>query len=167
MNWDAIGAIGEILGAAAVLATLFYLAAQIRQNTISTRTSSELQVTKMEQQWVAGFDPELQEVFDRVATGETDDAVERRYLWKLSEFCTIAQGVFDQYETGMVSERSWKTIERSLTGFLHYEFTRVWWDRRSGNYSPAFCEYIDKTLADSPEWIPIATKLSGNEQKRT
>ncbi len=30
MNWDAIGAIGEILGAAAVVATLVYLAIQIR-----------------------------------------------------------------------------------------------------------------------------------------
>ena len=30
MNWDAIGAVGEILGAAAVVATLVYLAIQIR-----------------------------------------------------------------------------------------------------------------------------------------
>ena len=30
MNWDAIGAIGEILGAAAVVATLAYLAMQVR-----------------------------------------------------------------------------------------------------------------------------------------
>lgn len=32
MNWDAIGAIGEIAGAAAVVATLVYLARQIRHN---------------------------------------------------------------------------------------------------------------------------------------
>ena len=32
MNWDAIGAIGEILGAIAVLLTLFYLARQIQQS---------------------------------------------------------------------------------------------------------------------------------------
>ena len=31
MNWDAIGAFGEILGATAVFVTLAYLAAQIRQ----------------------------------------------------------------------------------------------------------------------------------------
>ena len=30
MNWDALGAIGEIIGAVAVLATLYYLAAQIK-----------------------------------------------------------------------------------------------------------------------------------------
>ena len=31
MNWDAIGAIGEVFGALAVIATLLYLARQIRQ----------------------------------------------------------------------------------------------------------------------------------------
>ncbi len=30
MNWDAIGAIGEVLSALAVLATLLYLAVQVR-----------------------------------------------------------------------------------------------------------------------------------------
>ena len=39
MDWDAIGAIGEILGALAVVATVGYLAVQIRQNTRSTTTS--------------------------------------------------------------------------------------------------------------------------------
>ena len=32
MNWDAIGAIGEIVGAFGVMVTLIYLALQIRQN---------------------------------------------------------------------------------------------------------------------------------------
>lgn len=36
MNWEAAGSLGEILGAVAVIATLFYLAKQIRQqNSIS------------------------------------------------------------------------------------------------------------------------------------
>ena len=40
MAWDAIGAIGEIVGAAAVMATLGYLALQIRQNTHELRSAS-------------------------------------------------------------------------------------------------------------------------------
>ena len=35
MNWEAIGATGEVVGAVAVFATLVYLAIQIRQNTAS------------------------------------------------------------------------------------------------------------------------------------
>ena len=33
MNWEAIGAVGEILGAIAVIASLFYVAYQVKQNT--------------------------------------------------------------------------------------------------------------------------------------
>jgi hypothetical protein len=40
MNWEAIGAIGEILGAIAVLGTLIYLVAQLRQNTASVTTAT-------------------------------------------------------------------------------------------------------------------------------
>ena len=40
MNWEALGAIGEIVGAVAVIATLGYLAVQIRQNTRSVRAAT-------------------------------------------------------------------------------------------------------------------------------
>ena len=40
MNWEAIGAIGEIVGAVAVVLTVGYLAVQIRQNTRSVRAAT-------------------------------------------------------------------------------------------------------------------------------
>ncbi len=36
INWEAIGAIGELMGATAVVVTLLYLVKQIKQNTEST-----------------------------------------------------------------------------------------------------------------------------------
>ena len=41
MNWEAIAAVGEILGAAAVVVTLLYLAAQVRHNTVATTASTQ------------------------------------------------------------------------------------------------------------------------------
>ncbi len=40
VNWDAIGAVGEIVGAVAVVATLFYLARQIRDSTQQAKMAS-------------------------------------------------------------------------------------------------------------------------------
>ncbi len=40
MNWEAIGAVGELVGAAGVIATLGYLAFQIRQNTRQMQASA-------------------------------------------------------------------------------------------------------------------------------
>ena len=43
MNWDAVGAMGEIVGAIAVLSTLAYLAIQIRQSTEAQRAQTHQQ----------------------------------------------------------------------------------------------------------------------------
>jgi hypothetical protein len=45
MNWEAIGATGEIIGALVVFLTFVYLALQIRQNTHATRAASHHAVT--------------------------------------------------------------------------------------------------------------------------
>ena len=40
MNWDAISAVGEVVGSIAVVVTLIYLAVQIRQNTKSVQSAA-------------------------------------------------------------------------------------------------------------------------------
>ena len=45
MNWDAVGAIAEVVGAIGVLITLVYLAVQIRHNSASVDASTEDGVT--------------------------------------------------------------------------------------------------------------------------
>ena len=44
LNWEAIGAVGEIIGALAVLLTLIYLAMQIRQNTSTNHANALNQI---------------------------------------------------------------------------------------------------------------------------
>ena len=48
MNWDAIGALAELLGAAAVLVTIVYLARQIKQNSDIARVEA---FRDMQKQW--------------------------------------------------------------------------------------------------------------------
>jgi len=42
MHWEAIGAVGEIVGALAVVLSLIYLAIQVRQNSEMARAESRL-----------------------------------------------------------------------------------------------------------------------------
>jgi hypothetical protein len=44
MNWEAIGAVGEIIGAMAVVLSLIYLAIQVRQNSTMARAESRLRL---------------------------------------------------------------------------------------------------------------------------
>jgi hypothetical protein len=45
VNWEAIGAIGEIIGALAVLITLVYLSIQVRDNTKTVKSEDLHRVT--------------------------------------------------------------------------------------------------------------------------
>jgi len=44
MNWEAIGAVGEIIGALAVVITLFYLAVQLREAKRATDRNSDITI---------------------------------------------------------------------------------------------------------------------------
>jgi len=44
MNWEVIGAVGQLVGAVVLIATLFYLAVQIGQNSKSIRTAAAYSV---------------------------------------------------------------------------------------------------------------------------
>ena len=45
MNWEAVGAIGEVVGAMGIIVTLAYLAYQIRQNTQGMRLTARQTLT--------------------------------------------------------------------------------------------------------------------------
>jgi hypothetical protein len=54
MNWDAIGALGEILGALAVFASLIYLGRQIRFSALAARSQME---SELGQRGFQAYDP--------------------------------------------------------------------------------------------------------------
>ena len=66
-NWDAVGAIGEIIGAIAVIATLGYLAVQIRQSRKATIASTSQAITRSQNELnvAAMTDPGLSDVITR------------------------------------------------------------------------------------------------------
>ena len=47
MNWDAIGAIGEALGAVGVIVTLLYLSLQVKASTLASKVESKLAASRM------------------------------------------------------------------------------------------------------------------------
>lgn len=69
MNWDAIGAAGEVLGALAVVFTLLYLALQVRDSKKATADSNRLEraVGVREGMLAAAQNDDLRYSFDKTA----------------------------------------------------------------------------------------------------
>lgn len=49
MNWEAIGAVGEIVGAIAVVVTLVYLTNQVRRGTAATQPATVQSAAALDQ----------------------------------------------------------------------------------------------------------------------
>ena len=61
MNWEAIGAMSELIGATAVVVTLAYLAVQIRENSRAVRSSTRSDISRgqMDINFILAENPDL------------------------------------------------------------------------------------------------------------
>ena len=92
MDWDAIGAIGEILGATAVLVTLIYLARQVRQNTDQQKREELISIQNGQNALLAQLqDPRVLGALVRTAEDQLPSLEDRgtAFAWLLRGLCNI------------------------------------------------------------------------------
>jgi len=116
MNWDAIGAIGEIVGAAAVVLTLIYLSRQLRQNTEALRSGAWQATQDSEHQFDALLtgDRELAAIFVRglkegIGAFEDDEAAAMQWWLIAKQLLDLFQTHHYQFELGLVEADWWQT----------------------------------------------------------
>ena len=141
MNWEAVGAIGEILGAIAVIVTLVYLAAQIRQNSrfVKAATYHSTVRARNEFNFAVATTPELSALLLRARDESiTLDADERQ------RFNSLMWGLFNlledsivQRENGLLTPESWESTRWSAAGLLKSSGVRDWANRNSAGFTPA------------------------------
>ena len=107
MNWTAVGAIGELVGGAAVIITLLYLAVQIRLNTKATRAQATAYVASELERTVLSVaeNTELAEAFVKAAQGADLSPVERaRLLFWWGAYARTSESHVLQAELGTMSD---------------------------------------------------------------
>jgi hypothetical protein len=114
MNWDAIGAIGEIIGAVAVIATLIYLARQIQQSNRIALAESEISLRNsfgIANQAIYS-DAELAKIVTKAQSANVEfDPVEltRLRTW-LTQGINIWLSVEAAYSNGMAPEKTYEVV---------------------------------------------------------
>jgi hypothetical protein len=111
MNWDAVSAITEIVGASAVIATLFYLAVQIRQNTRITISNIREQRMSATQEIIFKWADEA-ELLDKIERNEEIEGTER------TRALMIIREVFRNWESHKHQHRN--SLWMSGAPNLHY-----------------------------------------------
>ena len=155
MNWEAVGATGEVIGAIAVFATLIYLAIQIRQSTKATQSVAELEASKQLADFTRriGTDPQMRRIWDEVADGkDLEDDDHSAYLWLMAEHIFISEGVFLQYQKGFLSHELWDEFERLMVGYLQHPIVLAWWRGGNSPFSQDFKDHVEKLTELEPSW---------------
>jgi hypothetical protein len=147
MNWDAIGAIGEVIGAIAVVATLIYLAIQIRQNNKLLRSESRQALVGND---VTSLTANIQNsaVFAKYASGQKlrpEDQLSISFMFALD--LRNREFEYFQYQNGLLDEQTWLSYRQVILINHSSPLGRRWWDRVGRRFvDPKFAEEVDELL---------------------
>jgi hypothetical protein len=132
MNWEAVGAISELVGAIIVVATLFFLAQQVRQ-------ANKLGTAAAEREWFDGWNDIVRHFAIDVETGKLMQLGFKDYSAlappQKAVFMTKLVGVFNQAELalrlnkkGLIDDALTEKVMDMCVGILMTEGGHVWWD---------------------------------------
>ena len=166
MNWDAIAAVGEIIGAVAVVVSLVYLAAQIRQNTAQVESQARAQQVASTSSIHNTFT-----AFRSLIAGSADNAD----LWArgqadLSSLTPAERTRFDFLMVEMLWTFSmpWLFVDQGILGEEYREVVRsslrpylgpgaqAWWraSPHRGEYARGFADAVDALIEGGSSATP-------------
>ena len=160
MSWDAIGAIGEIIGAAAVVLTLAYLGVQVRQNNRNMRNAayqhvqSELNAARASVSENTSLARAL-----RIASFQTDDQLNadeamQFHFWMLQAFWAF-HACYRLHWEGLISDEEIEGRRREVAAIKGGPGFLQWWESASQFFDARFCQFVDE--------IPIGDPVTFNE----
>ncbi|MEM6583778.1 MAG: hypothetical protein AAF699_21050 [Pseudomonadota bacterium] len=153
INWDAIGAGAELIAAVAVIATLVYLAVQIRQNTQSNQNTAIQTISGHKSEWLSLITQDS-EVAALAVKGNAD--YEALTVEEMLRFTTLFMHFYRLYETqyhlylnSAVPNDLWLGSSQTLQFGLQGPGARLVWDQNRERFSPSFQTLVDELLADT------------------
>jgi hypothetical protein len=152
INWDAAGAIGEMLGAAAVFVSLIYLAIQTRQNTRALRSAAFQQVRDSfaNVSMVMAQDPQLALLLGKAASGEQLSDTERAQCnYMYTTLVRKGESAYFQSSDGTLQRESWLAIRNTLVGALSSDHGFAWLENSKIRFTKEYIEDLIQATANN------------------
>ena len=141
MTIEQLGSVGEIIGAAATVAMLAYLAVQIRQNNrlVAASIADSSRDSMNELARILGANPEAARVY---AAGVQDpSSLSLQETIQFDSLCHLALNALHQrFESGLDLADDWNFANLSNAGF------RTYWGRQSETYPEDFRRLVSEAL---------------------
>ncbi len=152
MTIQELGSLGELVGALATVATLVYLATQIRQNTKAVRVSSHHSVTDSFNQInaIIGTNPSSARIFrlGLESPDSLDDDERFSFGYLMLAYMRVFETLYYQKGAGAVEEQLYASEQNSLKWAYSHPGARSWWQTNTISFSPEFRAEIDALIAE-------------------
>ena len=155
MDWEAVGAIGEVLGALAVVATLGYLAVQIRQNTKAVRIQTYQAIMDSSNRLADSLASQnVDEVYRKGRKDPEGCTPEEWAQFKLiaGQVVNLYEGLYLHHQSGAIDDdffkNRWTTFRRIMN---QPGFRLMWTETMAAYYASSFNSAVDSLLDKEPE----------------
>ena len=147
MNWEAIGAFAELLGAVGVIVSLVYVATQVKHGTTATKLDTAvgvMETTRALTDPLTGSREFSHLVFSALRGEELDHPGDRIHVhaWFFAVLKTVENAHY-LFERGALEAEVWKNWEDWWSYWLRMPgFASYWHDRRHV-FRESFCTVVD------------------------
>ena len=156
MQWDAIGAIGELLGSVVLIASIFYVSLQIRSSTDQATAASERSV----QEDFIGIQDSLLVDERTIRTmrrgfgsfAKLTDQEKYFFHMKISLFVNHFEGVLRMNEKGLISDDMVQTQGNVVLTLLGSPGGREFWEVAGTTFHELCTAYINERLESGADW---------------
>lgn len=174
MPLNELANLGEFISGIAVIASLIYLALQIRQNTTSVRSATLAGNTDTFANLLLMMaDPKNVGAYIYGSAGRQDIRPKEFTQFQLQ--CRALFVAFENqhyhYRNGLLDAETYKGYDRSIqSSILLLRGFRLYWQLHRQEFSPVFMAHVDKMIAATPEvsgtqlierWQDAARHLEG------
>jgi hypothetical protein len=136
VSWEAVSAIGQVVGAAGMIVSILYLAQQIRANTRATKASASFEATHswaLLNETLASHTDEMVSWQLKVGTATgTSDFSDIEWIRLTLVWRAVVQRLEGQYylqRYGLLEPDLWRKRSGIVRGFIDLPVGRIWWER--------------------------------------
>jgi hypothetical protein len=144
MNWEAISAISEIVGAIAVVISLIYVAAQIRQNTKMMRSAAKHSITEASQNFIYTAIDKSEE-WVRLTTDQDPSTPEEDARMSLMVRAMLRgfESQCYQYESGLLEDDEWYALQSAIKELCSLPRINKYWQQLKPHMSERLKKVVD------------------------
>lgn len=152
MSFEHIFYLSQSIAAVAVIASLLYLAQQVRQaERVQRATMQQGRADRTSQASLATASPELARVFQKGVAGDAELTREEFTQWMLMcrALFLSAEDSFLQHEAGMLSDAAFDSYVAGVTFYLSMPGMRAAWKLSEGQFGSHFRAFGNAMLAQT------------------